>query len=789
MAYNFPTATQDFGYGIGETEEERRRREEQERMMREQQAAMQAQQQAEAEAQRQREQQEAEQRAAMEAQAQQSVAEIPSGMAAPNPYGSAIAQGQTTEGPPPTQGGPVAPDQANIEEQRRLQQAQAAQAQPVAEMPQPVTPEQPQPVAQPQPQAVQQPAVPVAPEQPQLPQPGPGVQVAGPTQMPPSAPAAPAAAPAMSMQERIAAAAQRAQERAGTAQPGQLPAASVGSLQQVAQQQVTPTFESRFTEAATDISKLDQLRKDETLTKEQRLLAGKQAQELLNRELGPIKAKEEVANMSEMEIARLLKSKSEEGSWGKLLLLGFVSPTLAAKEAAKLGLNDQWTASTTADGTPVLVKTRDGVPIEGVNGTTGKALSPKELVSAAASTTVLKGANVGGQTYRDPATGQTLTKVDTQRGPMYYDKAGNRVVPKGEPVPLTAGSDIATQLQLSQMKRQQAFVGQTAEERMRSFREVNNERTMANLPPLTPEQMGLNANGELIGQAQPGMPPTPMPPAAPGVMPSDRAAGDVAALKREIAATKPTETGRLQILNQELAKAQAQLGAGQPTAPVAPVAPAAAAPVTAPVAPTAPVAGQTPAQMQAARQAAAAGMKTEATGTAENLVANREALPKYESQAEQVLTTLNDALTHPGFSDVIGVPNILTGIWSPPSTDARNFKSKYDQLMGQQFLAAFQSLKGGGSITEVEGAKAEQAIAALRDPGISEVEFKRNAKILEDTVKAGVNRAREQVGMKPKYEIGAEAAPAKKANTPAKGTESTVGGVTYVFDGKGWKKK
>lgn len=432
MAYNFPTATQDFGYGIGESEEERKRREEQERMQREQEAAMAAQQQAEAEAQRQREQQEAAQREAMAAQSQQSVAEIPSGMANPNPYGSAIAQGQTAEAPDPTQGGPVAPDQANIEQQRRLQQAQAAQAQQVAEMP--------QPVEQPQPQAVQQPVAPVAPEMPQLPQPGPGVQVAGPTQMPPQetgqgirmpAPAAPQqAAPQMTMEERIAAAAQRAQERAGTAQPGQMPSASVGSLQQVAQQQVTPAFETRFTEASNDISKLDQLRKDETLTKEQRMLAGKQAQELLTRELGPVKAKEEVANMSEMEIARLLKSKSEEGSWGKLLLLGFVSPTLAAKEAAKLGLNDQWSTGRDEDGNPVLIKTRDGVPVEGISGATGKKLSAKELLSAAGSApgkvkpdVSMQDVEKGGQA------GRVVTTYDAQNRPRTMVESGGKMFP------------------------------------------------------------------------------------------------------------------------------------------------------------------------------------------------------------------------------------------------------------------------------------------------------------------------------------------------------------------------
>jgi hypothetical protein len=144
--------------------------------------------------------------------------------------------------------------------------------------------------------------------------------------------------------------------------------------------------------------------------------------------------------------------------------------------------------------------------MEGYNAQTLEPLSKKELVAAAAQMTALKGANVGGQLYRDSVNGMSLTKVDTQQGPVWYDKAGNRTIPKGEPVPLTAGSDIATQLQLTQMRRQQAFVGQTAEARIRSYNELNNERVMAGQSPITPEQMGINRNGELIGQPQPQTP-------------------------------------------------------------------------------------------------------------------------------------------------------------------------------------------------------------------------------------------------------------------------------------------
>ena len=117
-----------------------------------------------------------------------------------------------------------------------------------------------------------------------------------------------------------------------------------------------------------------------------------------------------------------------------------------------------------------------------------------------------------------------------------------------------------------------------------------------------------------------------------------------------------------------------------------------------------------------------------------------EDLVKVKGKAEESIAIVNDLLTHPGFSDVIGMPNILTGIYSPPGSDARNFKSLYDQLKGTTFLSAYDTLRGTGAISNAEGATARKAVAALEDPYISETEFRRNAKIYIDTIKRGINR-------------------------------------------------
>ena len=79
-----------------------------------------------------------------------------------------------------------------------------------------------------------------------------------------------------------------------------------------------------------------------------------------------------------------------------------------------------------------------------------------------------------------------------------------------------------------------------------------------------------------------------------------------------------------------------------------------------------------------------------------------------------------------------------------PGTDARDFNVRMDQLKGKQFLEAFNSLKGGGTITEVEGRKAEQAIGRL-DTAQSEEEFMVSLNELQDILNAGMQRKQQGI--------------------------------------------
>jgi hypothetical protein len=86
------------------------------------------------------------------------------------------------------------------------------------------------------------------------------------------------------------------------------------------------------------------------------------------------------------------------------------------------------------------------------------------------------------------------------------------------------------------------------------------------------------------------------------------------------------------------------------------------------------------------------------------------ALENADAAASNTIALIDQVRNHPGKSSAVGLSSIAN-VAAIPGSPRQDFLAKLDQLKGQQFLQAFQSLKGGGAITEVEGKKAEQAIA------------------------------------------------------------------------------
>jgi hypothetical protein len=139
----------------------------------------------------------------------------------------------------------------------------------------------------------------------------------------------------------------------------------------------------------------------------------------------------------------------------------------------------------------------------------------------------------------------------------------------------------------------------------------------------------------------------------------------------------------------------------------------------------------------------------------------------------QMRTTINQVKNHPGFSSAVGWQGMFPTL---PGTKERGFVTALDQLKGQTFLQAYQRLKGGGQITEIEGKKAEAAIARL-DRAQSEEDFKAALADLESVLDAAEQRIRSQAGGAARQAVtGGQAPQGAQGSQPAKGDYSNLWG-------------
>lgn len=117
-------------------------------------------------------------------------------------------------------------------------------------------------------------------------------------------------------------------------------------------------------------------------------------------------------------------------------------------------------------------------------------------------------------------------------------------------------------------------------------------------------------------------------------------------------------------------------------------------------------------------------------------------LPTLIATAENSLKTIQQLENHPGKKNwgALGMGAMLPDM---PGSSTRGFGALVDQVKGQNFLTAFQSLKGAGAITEMEGAKAEKAQARL-DRAQNEHDFDAALKDLKEVITAGMMRARQK---------------------------------------------
>ena len=117
----------------------------------------------------------------------------------------------------------------------------------------------------------------------------------------------------------------------------------------------------------------------------------------------------------------------------------------------------------------------------------------------------------------------------------------------------------------------------------------------------------------------------------------------------------------------------------------------------------------------------------------------QQGLPLAIEKADRSIATIESLVNHPGFDQAYGLASYVPAI---RGTDRAGADALREQIGGQAFLEAFESLKGGGQITEIEGQKATAAITRLSNPGISPAEARKAAQEFTAIIRRGTERAK-----------------------------------------------
>jgi hypothetical protein len=173
------------------------------------------------------------------------------------------------------------------------------------------------------------------------------------------------------------------------------------------------------------------------------------------------------------------------------------------------------------------------------------------------------------------------------------------------------------------------------------------------------------------------------------------------------------------------------------------------------------------AMMQAdpVRQEQTRKLKTEADVLEESRM---KAMRKTFETASYMDDLLEKTKTHPGRQYATGKSSILPKV---PGTAPADFQVLLDQIGGQQFLQAFETLKGGGQITEVEGRKATEAMARM-NPRQSEEAFLQGVNEFQSIVRSAKERANAKIQPQ-----DSPSTPAAQSAAPRQ--RKTVAGATY----------
>jgi len=171
---------------------------------------------------------------------------------------------------------------------------------------------------------------------------------------------------------------------------------------------------------------------------------------------------------------------------------------------------------------------------------------------------------------------------------------------------------------------------------------------------------------------------------------------------------------------------------------------------------TAIVGGRTGSQVGVVPRETEARERQEQAGRAAGIA--QAAAPGVIDTTSRTISQINEVLNHSAFNTASGV---LSPLQRVPGTSAYDFGQRLEQIKGQAFLEAYNSLRGAGAITEREGATAQSAIARINS-GLAPADLRKAL----DELRAIAERGRERAAQAARGESQMPQAPAQAPQQP-----------------------
>ncbi len=118
-------------------------------------------------------------------------------------------------------------------------------------------------------------------------------------------------------------------------------------------------------------------------------------------------------------------------------------------------------------------------------------------------------------------------------------------------------------------------------------------------------------------------------------------------------------------------------------------------------------------------------------------------IPAVQQAADLMTSMIQDVRNDPNRASSTGWQAPMNAV---PGTSGYGFQKKSDQLRGQAFMQAYQTLRGAGAISEKEGQAATDAITRL-DTAMSDADYLKALDDLQAIVNSAVAKQQKKAGM------------------------------------------